>query len=258
MKKGSGRLYLKKEKNRISPFIFVLCTFFTALLASFFLLFFVGKKLEPIIINYATIETKRIANAILNDVIRKENFLKDLDADIYQITRNNENEIELIDFNTSLTNDLLTKINEKATKRLMDLERGNGNDLALSNSLKGVGLTYLDNGIVCEIPLGVLVKNALIVNSTTVIPIRFSFIGTVSSNLKTKVTSYGINNALLEISVEVTISEQVTMPHTAENVKVTSSIPLVVELVQGKVPSYYQDPIISNSEETSSVIPSNS
>ena len=68
---------------------------------------------------------------------------------------------------------------------------------------------------------------------------RFSFIGTVSSNLDTKVTSYGINNALVEINIDVTIMEQITLPHSTKKVPVTLSVNLVTELIQGDIPNYY-------------------
>ena len=79
------------------------------------------------------------------------------------------------------------------------------------------------------------------------IPIRFSFVGSVKSNLEVKVNSYGFNNALVELCIIVEITEQVTLPHTSKEIKVSSNIPLVTELIQGKVPLYYQGGLEKNS-----------
>ena len=175
-----------------------------------------GKNLEKVIVSYSTKEVERIANVILNDVVSLEDDF--FDKEFYNIIKDEEGNISLIDFDTKITNDILKNINDKALKKLTQLEKGNSKYLELSDSLKGTRLTYLDNGIVCDIPLGVLLNNSLLVNFTTSIPIKFSFIGTVSSNMFTNVKEYGFNNALIEIGIEVTIKEQITMPHSTKNI----------------------------------------
>lgn len=243
------RVHLKKARKKRSKWICFLYTILFSLLFTFFLIAWAGKKLERIIIRYATIETNRIATTILNDVIREENFVPE--EELYALTKDNDGNIELLNFNTKISNAILQKVNERAMKRLLALEEGDTKDIKLSNSLKGTTLTHLKSGVICEIPLGVLNGNSLLVNSSAVVPIRFSFVGTVTSNLSTKVTPYGINNALIEIGVEVTITEQITMPHTTKSIPVTSTIPLVTQLVQGRVPSFYQDGLTKNSQSLS-------
>ncbi len=251
----SGRIHLKKPRKhsprsrRQTCFLFFVYSLLASFLATLLLLSFAGRKLQDIIIRYASTETNRIATAILNDTIRNENLLSS--DTLYTITKDKDGNIQLIDFNTKVTNDILKVINERATKRLLALERGDTKDLDLSNGLKGTKLSYLKDGVVCEIPLGVLLGNSLVVNVSSPVPIRFSFVGTVTSNMKTKVTSYGLNNALVEIMVEVTIMERVTLPHSTENITVTSMVPLAVELVQGRVPSFYQEGLSKNSSSLS-------
>ena len=147
-----------------------------------------------------------------------------------------------------MTNNLLKDINDKAMKRLNAIEKGDTTDIELSDSLKGTRLTFLDNGVVCDIPIGSLFSNGLIVNLTTSIPIRFSFIGTVSSNIVTEVKEYGFNNALIEVGVEVTIKEKVTMPHSTESIPITTMINLTTQIIQGGVPNYYNDTFTTFSE----------
>ncbi len=212
--------------------------------------FVTGKGLEKIIVNYATTETERIANVILNDVVNLDE--NNFDSDFFEISRNSDGNIELINFDTKVTNELLKEINEKAMKRLSALEKGNTDDLELSDSLKGTRLTFLDDGVVCDIPLGVLFHNSLIVNLTASIPIRFSFIGTVSSNLVTNVKEYGFNNALIEVGIEVTIKEKITMPHSTESIPIKTKINLVTQIVQGGVPEYYNGSFQSSSAVFSS------
>lgn len=224
--------------------------FFSLLILSFFTALYLtslaGKGLEKVIINYATVETERIANVILNDVTFIDEDL--IEDDLFEISRDNDGNIELINFDTKATNKLLKEINEKAMKRLTAIEKGNTKDLELSDSLKGTRLTFLDDGVVCDIPIGSLFHNGLIVNLTTSIPIRFSFIGTVSSNIVTNVKEYGFNNALVEVGIEVTIKEKITMPHSTKSVPITTKVNLTTQLIQGSVPDYYNGSFATSSQ----------
>ena len=219
---------------------------------SLYFTFIIGKGLEKIIINYATVETERIANVILNEIVSLENT--NFDSNFFEISRDKDGNIELINFDSKITNQLLKEINKKAMERLNSLEKGDTTDLELSDSLKGTRLTYLDNGIVCDIPLGVLLNNSLLVNFTTSIPIKFSFIGTVTSNMFTNVKEYGFNNALIEIGIEVTIKEQITMPHSTKNIPVTTRINLATQVVQGQVPLYYNGSFTTSSNTFSTKV----
>ena len=212
-----------------------------------------GKRLEKIIVNYSTREVERIASVILNDVVTLDDEI--FTKDFYNIIKDEEGNISLIDFDSKIANDILKDINHKALRHLTELEKGNSKYLELSDSLKGTRLTYLDDGIVCDIPLGVLLNNSLLVNFTTSIPIRFSFIGTVSSNIFTDVKEYGFNNALIEIGIEVTIKEQITMPHSTKNIPITTRINLATQVIQGKVPLYYNGSFTTSSNTFSTKIP---
>ena len=214
-------------------FCILILSFFTAL----YLTSLAGKGLEQVIINYATVETERIANVILNDVtFIDEDFL---DEDLFEISRDNEGNIELINFDTKTTNRLLKEINDNAMKRLSAIEKGDTKDLELSDSLKGTRLTFLDDGVVCDIPIGSLFHNGLIVNLTASIPIRFSFVGTVSSNIVTDVKEYGFNNALIEVGIEVTIKEKITMPHSIKSIPIKAKVNLTTQIIQGNITDYY-------------------
>ena len=231
------------NKKKIYIFISLLVlSFFTAL----YLTSLAGKGLEQVIVKYATSETERIANVILNDVVNIDDDY--FNEDLFEISRDNDGNIELINFDTKVTNRLLKDINDKAMKRLSAIEKGDTADIELSDSLKGTRLTFLDDGVVCDIPIGSLFHNGLIVNLTTSIPIRFSFIGTVSSNIVTDVKEYGFNNALIEVGIEVTIKEKITMPHSTESIPITTKVNLTTQLIQGSVPNYYNGAFSASSQ----------
>lgn len=55
----------------------------------------------------------------------------------------------------------------------------------------------------------------------------------------TEVKTYGINNALLEILLKVTVNMYVGLPFKSEEVTVTVSSPLVLKMITGDIPQYY-------------------
>jgi len=116
------RAHLKRKRKQIPKWKIFFFLMICALLCSFFCIFLAGKKLETIIINYATIETNRIASSILNSIVRDDLILPE--EKLYEITMDNDQNIQLIDFNTKVSNELLSKLNREAMKRLIALENG--------------------------------------------------------------------------------------------------------------------------------------
>ena len=52
------------------------------------------------------------------------------------------------------------------------------------------------------------------------VPVKLSIIGDIVSTINTKVTNYGINNAIIEVSVLVEVEELVILPITTKKIKV--------------------------------------
>ncbi len=224
-------------------------SFFAAVFVSLFFLFFLGKRVNPILVDYLSGEVERVTSNVvdsaINDVLTKE-----INDSLFSITRNDKNEVEMIDYNTKKVNSLLKDINQIIYSKLYDLEEGSTDEFFLSSSLSGMNYQFIDSGVVCEIPLGALTGNGFVSNLGPVIPIRMSFLGQVNSHLKTKVTSYGINNLLLEVYVEVEIKEKISLPKSSDIVTIKVSAPLSIKVISGVVPNYYGGVIDKNSLET--------
>ena len=72
-------------------------------------------------------------------------------------------------------------------------------------------------------------------------------IGDVCSNISTTVSSYGINNALIEVDVYVEVSMIVNLPFITERITISNKIPLSLKVIQGVVPNYYLGELTTNS-----------
>ena len=71
------------------------------------------------------------------------------------------------------------------------------------------------------------------------IPVRLNLVGTIFSKLTTDIESYGINNAILKVNVYVSAEVKVILPFKSENIMIDTSIPLIIKIIEGDIPSYY-------------------
>lgn len=209
-----------------------------AVLSSFVLIGYTGKKLNKQLYKYVNVESKRIVSNVVNYSINEiiaENMLEDL----FEITKNDRGEIEILDYNTKEVNNLLKIVNQTIQKELINLEEGKVTDYVIAETFKKGKFKNVKSGIICEIPLGVLKNNAFYSNFGPNIPIRMSFLGSINSYINTKITSYGLNSLVLEVNLYVEIEERITMPTSSKISTLKIKSPLTLKVLQGIIPEYY-------------------
>lgn len=240
------RLKHRKKSHLSKKKILLLGVVFVFIITGF-LINYIGKTLNPTLLNYAEIETKRLSVTIINDAVTNE-VTEILDkGDLFDITQNNDGEIQTVDFNSQIVNQVLQLATNAVQEKLTALEEGDVDKFSVPNTLRSTTFSKLKEGIVCEIPLGVLSNNSLLSNIGPKFPVRLSFIGAVLGNVNTKINNYGINNAIVEISVHIEITQRIIMPLVSKEVLISTDIPIAIKMVQGKVPIYYQNGLDENS-----------
>lgn len=236
----------KRQKGKIINKIILLVILLGLFI--FFTFRFINTKVTPILLPYAESSVKKLTNLVINKAISKQ-VAEDLNIeDLFIITKDGSDQIKTIDFNPILVNKTLTLITNNIQLNLKYLEEGNIDLLELPDN---IDIDYdedkISKGIIYEIPSGVIFKNALLSNIGPKIPVKLSIIGDIVSTVNTKVTNYGINNAMIEVSIIVEVEEMVILPLTTKKIKVETSIPVAIKLIQGTVPNYYFNGIDKNS-----------
>ena len=188
-------------------------------------------KLEPALKYYLSTEVKRVLSLVINDTI--SNTTNNIDINNIIVTNNNSN---TIDINTKYVNQILSNINKDIEKNLRLIEAGKINNLKkYFSSLSDIDYEELKGGVIYYISSGNISGNILTNNIGPKIPIKFAMAGHVDSNIR----EYGINNALLEINVNVSVNMNVNIPFVTKEVKVETSMPLIIKVVEGEIPDYY-------------------
>lgn len=97
------------------------------------------------------------------------------------------------------------------------------------------------------VPLGIGNKNILISNFGPKIPIKIDILTDSSMGYKTKVKNYGINNVLLELYLDISVSSSLLTPVSKEKIKDNFSILIASRIIAGSVPDYYNGILESTS-----------
>ena len=160
----------------------------------------------------AEIETRNYISNMINEATRDIKF----DTSLFMIEKNTDNEIKMINYDsyeaTRLTNTIT------------------GNIQKMLNS---------DNRVIGEMPIGIVFKNNLLRNMGPKIKIKIEIIGNVITELNTEVKPYGINNALVQVNVKIVANARVVLPLDSEEVRIENTVPISINIVNGKIPNAY-------------------
>ena len=168
--------------------------------------------------------------------------------DIYDIVKSDEtNEIKNIIYDSGVVNDLINSITDRVYNMFNMLEYGDLNKLNIRENILTSNVNNTKDGIILEIPSGILFNNYLLSNLGPLIPLKISLTGEFESYVSTDVIEYGINNAMVSIYINIKVTEQVTMPFITKKITIENKIPIFMSLVNGTIPNYYLSGFSKNS-----------
>lgn len=200
----------------------------------------IDKYFTPVLLETAELEVSKLSNIVANKAIAQVLDDKINTDDIFDTLVNEEGEIQTIDFNPVIVNQVLNVATTVVQDNLKLLEEGDLDTIGIYDmDFPEDRIEDLKNGIIAKIPIGVVTGNSILANLGPEIPIRLHYIGDVNSNVSTDITQYGINNALVEIGVDLEMTAQIILPFATDKIKLEYNIPLAIKMIQGKIPNYY-------------------
>ncbi len=224
------RKKLFKHKLKLSEKIIILfILLFVGLIMTFR---YISHTITPVLLNYAEVEARKFINIIINKSITESN-IDDLDSLI--IVKESDGVISTVDFNVNIVNSMLAKVGDRIDANMKALEEGK------LTSIPGYSDEDLAQGIIYRLPSALFFKDNVISNLGPKIPVKIDMRGSITTNIDTKLTNYGINNALVEIAINITLEEQILLPFTIKMITVENRIPVVLKIIEGVVPKYYSN-----------------
>ena len=231
----------KRKKKKLKITNLILLIIILLILITHKTINYVNKNISPKLKNYAELELKKISSIIITESINIDDLEKLNVNEICIITKNEKNEILTVDINTVILNKIIRNATTNIQEKLKKLELG----IIDENNRKN------KNGVVLEIPSGEIYNNFLFNNLVPKIPVKIKILGDMKTKINSNIKNYGINNALIEISLDITVTEKVILPISTSEINVTQTIPITIKLVTGTVPNYYSNGI--NKSETFSI-----
>ncbi|MFD1039649.1 sporulation protein YunB [Virgibacillus byunsanensis] len=92
---------------------------------------------------------------------------------------------------------------------------------------------------VAEIPIGQATGNTVLANLGPKVPVHFEIVGSIESDVVHEVKEFGINAALVEIYIPVTVNVQIVIPFSTSTAKVSTKVFIDSRVIMGDVPEFY-------------------
>ena len=208
-----------KKKPIIKKILF---TIVIIIVLSFNFLSFIGNKITPKVTSLAKVSLNHHIKNIASNF--KEYTYNN--KDILIPTYNNKNEV------TSLTYDMkvVYEIAGAFTSNIKSSLKEKNNNIPFITETN-------NNKILFMIPIGALSNQALFTSMGPKIPVQIYFVDNVFTEIKTKVTDYGINNALIEIYLSINLTYEIVSPFVREQVTLNYNLPIDQKIITGVVPN---------------------
>ncbi len=214
-------------------FIFLLLVFFF----SSILVYLIDMNLNSVLESYIDVEVERIVNNIVNKKVNEA--MDNINLEDYFLINNERDANIKISYDTFA----ITKIKNKITKMVQDelrkIDNGSIDEYFVPTRIRKGKFKKIKSGILCDVSIGSVRGSTLFANVSPPIPIKLLFSSQLNSDIDVKIKEYGINNAIIEIFFVIKIKEQITMPLTSRRKTIEIRQPLMIDIINGKVPEYY-------------------
>lgn len=202
-----------------------------------FILFFIiaylfSNRITPRIENIASKETHQFIQILINHT----SFTQNINSHKLYKKENNS-----ISFQMNYINDIASNYVNNLEETLLRLEEGTYQKKEKSPYNKKLLKINKQKGIIAQIPIGALTNNIFLQNIGPSFSIKYKTLSLTSSNIDKKIKNYGINHLAISIDLNITIVLQVIVPLYHEHFKENYTIPLVYEIIEGEIPSWYQN-----------------
>ena len=209
-----------KLKERLKRKYYILITFLISLFLFIIIFSLYSKKLNPKLNDYIDFLVK---DEIYKKVIKSNNFITNQEVnDILYIDKNKSNEIVYLDYDIDKTYKLLNKY-------IDSLKKDNSKSKILT------------------VPFFIASDNIIISSLGPKIKFKYEIIDNVKGKIKTKVTDFGVNNALVEMYFELEIGYLVVIPMNKKESVLKTEILISSKIINGKVPTFYGKNIFKES-----------
>ncbi len=210
-----------EEKRRLLISILLTC-FLSFMITNIYI-----KNLSKNMTTYIGASVKKKNILLLKEAFTEtSSTFKNVD-DLILVTQNSKEEIIQVDFDMQMSSNLLSSITDYINATLNEYN-------------------YL--GYRIDLPVGLLSKNPIFANIGPKIPVKVELSDVALGNVRTTVKPFGLNNALVEVYLDIFIRTSVLYPFEVLEVDSEFSSLVSSKIIQGTVPNFWGGSINSKSD----------
>src|SRR5690625_5016319 len=234
--KGLHRLTLH------SPRTLLLLTTILFFIIVFLTIWIIDRGIKPTLMNIAEEKTIEFATRTINSAVKStENISFD---DLVDINVDSNGNVTTLGWNSAAVNGALRTATDRAEYFLYGMNKGQTLDIDDTDLIPfvfGVSVDGLaaNDATVVEIPIGQATGNAILANLGPKIPVHFEIVGSLRSDVVHEIKEFGVNAALVEIYMPVTVNVQIVIPFSTSVAEVSTRVFIDSRLVMGSVPEFY-------------------
>ena len=214
----------KYKKRKISSYFSLMMTIIGVSFGLTLLIInYLSEKSYDVLYPMAVSKTRKVVTMIINSAC--DHVL--INNNLYSMIKDNNDEIKMINYDSVEATKIINTVTYNVEQKIKEFEMGEINYYGEKE------------GIVAEIPFGVIFGNAFLNNVGPKIKLGLNVIGDIMSNIETEVKPYGINNAYVEVRISLTVTARIVLPFVTEDVVISNVIPISMNIVQGNIPEAY-------------------
>src|SRR5690625_2573565 len=205
----------------------------------FFSIWIIDKGIKPPLMAIAEQKTIEFATRTINSAVKStENMSFD---DLIDINMDNNGNVSTLGWNSTAVNRALRMATERAEYFLYGMNKGetidiDDPDLNPIEFGDSVGDLAAKDPTVVEIPLGQATGNTLLANLGPKIPVHFEIVGSLESDVIHEVKEFGVNAALIEIFIPVSVNVQIVIPFTTSIAELSTKVFIDTRVIMGDEP----------------------
>ena len=220
---------MKNKRKWKILYIIIIILFLT-----FSFLFVYTKKSSKTIIKIASVKVDKYLKSILSDNISYNVLNNNNLNDILIFHKNKDDEILYVDYNLDKAYKMLDILTKTLNEKIAEYE---------TEDIKNIN----DNKVL-NLPLFINSKNIFLTNLGPKIYVNFKPVGTILTNVQSKITDYGLNNALVELYATLIVTENIIIPFDSQEINLKYDVLIASKVINGKVPNIYGTTIKNKSK----------
>lgn len=237
--RNRGYIFANNSPSRRHLLLFTLIIFIVIIIFSFWL---IDRGIRPVLVEIAELKTIEFATRTINSAVKStENISFD---DLIEMKLDNNGNVATLGWNSDAVNRALRSATERAEYFLYGMNKGEQLDLDDPDMHPiefgdSVGDLASKDPTVVEIPLGAATRNSVLANLGPKIPVHFEIVGSLRSDVVHEVKEFGVNAALFEIYIPVTVNIQIVIPFSTTTREVSTRVFIDSRVIMGDVPDFY-------------------